>query len=76
MALKIKLVRFGRIKKPTYRIVVAEQRSKVTGKIIESLGFYNPENKKEKLSVNQELLKKWLVHGSQPTASVRKLLNL
>lgn len=74
--LKIKLVRFGRKKNPTYRIAVAEERSKATGKVIESLGFYNPSVKPPKLSVKNELLKKWLGKGTQPTPSVRKLLNL
>lgn len=74
--LKIKLVRFGRKKRPTYRIAVAEERSKVTGKVIEALGFYNPNIKPPKLSVKEDLLKKWLSRGTQPTESVRKLLNL
>ena len=53
---------------------MAEKRSKLTGKVIARLGYYDPEIKK--ISVNTDDLKKWLAVGSQPTASVRKLLKL
>lgn len=76
MALKIKLVRFGRKKRPSYRIVVAEERSKVTGNIVAALGYYNPGMKPPKIEVDREALNKWITAGSQPTESVRKLLNL
>ena len=76
MATKIKLVRHGRKKRPSYRIVVAEERSKVTGMVIDTLGYYDPQVTPPKISVNRQLLKKWLSNGSQPTESVRKLLKL
>jgi len=76
MALKIKLIRIGRNKSQAFRIAVARERSKLTGRIIENLGFYNPNKKKPVISVNQELLSKWLKKGSTPTESVRKLLKL
>ena len=48
MPLKIKLKPMGRIDKKFYRIVVAEERSKRDGKVIDTLGFINPEGKKVK----------------------------
>lgn len=74
--IKIKLVRFGRKKKPSFRIVVAEERSKVTGRIIEYIGYYNPQEVPPKIKIKEEALKKWLSLGTQPTPSVRKLLKL
>jgi len=74
--LKIKLVRSGRKKSPSYRIVIAPLRSKITGKIVTSLGYYNPQDTPPKLSVDRATLNKWLRVGTQPTESVRKLLKL
>ena len=76
MSLKIKLVRVGRKKRPFYRIVVAEERSKVTGKVVDTLGYYDPQINPPKIQINQEQLNKWLNHGSRPTAAVKKLLNI
>jgi small subunit ribosomal protein S16 len=71
--LKIKLFQRGKKKQRTYRIVVAEARSKRDGKFVDNLGWWNP--KEEKLSIDKEKVKKWIVKGAQPTEAVRKLLN-
>ncbi|OGG03352.1 30S ribosomal protein S16 [Candidatus Gottesmanbacteria bacterium RBG_16_37_8] len=76
MATVIKLVRHGRKKRPSYRIVVAEKRSKVTGAVKGTIGFYDPSVNPPKIEVNQNELKKWLSVGSKPTDSVKKLLKL
>ena len=76
MAVKIKLIRFGRKKRPTYRIVVAEAKSKATGKTIDTIGFYNPLTEPNRLKDDKEKLEKWLSYGVQPTDAVRKLLKL
>ncbi|OGG16757.1 30S ribosomal protein S16 [Candidatus Gottesmanbacteria bacterium RIFCSPHIGHO2_02_FULL_39_14] len=75
MALAIKLVKHGRKKRVSYRIVVAEKRSKITGSVVARLGFYDP-NGKPNIVVNKEELNKWLSRGVHPTNSVKKLLNL
>ncbi len=71
--LKIKLFQRGKKHQRTYRIVVAEARSKRDGKFVADLGFYNPQAKE--LKVNQEQLKKWRQQGAQLSDGVRKLLS-
>ena len=72
MAVKIRLARGGKKKQPFYRIVAADSRAKRDGRFLEKLGFYNPMNKD--LSLNQELVTKWLGVGAIPTEKVARLI--
>jgi len=72
--LKIKLARTGTKNHPSYRIVVARDRSKLTGSPVETLGYYKPEEKR--LQFEKALVDKWLSKGVTPTDSVKKLLKL
>ncbi len=74
MAVKIRLRRMGQKKAPFYRIVVSDARSPRDGKFIEEIGTYNPNTEPSEFKVNEELAKKWLGNGAQPTAVVAKLL--
>lgn len=76
MAVKIKLSRMGRKKLPSYRIVVAQERSKINGRVIDTLGFYDPVSVPPKIKVNDSSLQKWLKFGVQPTNAVKKLLKI
>ncbi len=71
--IKIKLLPRGKKHQITYRIVVAEDRSKFDGKFIDDLGFYTPQTKT--LSIDQEKLSQWQKNGAQITEGVDKLLN-
>jgi ribosomal protein S16 len=71
--IKIKLSPRGKKHQITYRIVIAEARSKFDGKIIDDLGFYTPQTKT--LSLNKEKLADWQKKGAQLTLGVDKLLN-
>ena len=70
MAVKMRLKRMGQKKAPFYRIVVADSRSPRDGRFIEEIGYYDP------TKVNEELAKKWLSTGAQPTDTVAKLLKI
>ncbi|BCX16233.1 MAG: 30S ribosomal protein S16 [Candidatus Parcubacteria bacterium] len=70
--LKIKLRPVGKKKQISFRVVVAEARSKLQGKFIDDLGWYNPHI--DKFSLNQEKVKKWLSQGAQPTETVHNIL--
>lgn len=74
MAVKMRLKRMGAKKAPFYRIVVADSRSPRDGKFIEELGTYNPTVEPSEIKINEELAKKWLATGAQPTETVGKLL--
>mgnify|MGYP002801893591 CR=1 FL=1 len=73
MAVKIRLRRMGQKKAPFYRIVVADSRSPRDGKCIEEIGTYNPNTDPSEFKINEELAKKWLANGAQPTEVVGKL---
>lgn len=73
MAVKIRLRRMGQKKSAFYRIVVADSRSPRDGRCIEEIGTYDPNTEPSTISVNEELAKKWLATGAQPTEVVAKL---
>jgi small subunit ribosomal protein S16 len=74
MTVKIRLKRTGMKKAPSYRIVVADSRSPRDGRIIESIGWYNPRVEPSAVSINEEKALNWLKNGAQPTESVTILL--
>jgi len=75
MAVKLRLKRMGSKQKPFYRIVAADSRSPRDGRFIESVGTYNPIVKENNVTVNEELVIKWLNIGAQPTDTVKSLLS-
>lgn len=75
MAVKLRLKRMGKKGKPFYRIVAADSRSPRDGRIIESIGTYNPTTNPAEIKVNGELAMKWLKNGAQPSDTVRNILS-
>lgn len=74
MAVKIRLTRMGQKKKPFYRIVVADSRSPRDGRIIDTVGHYNPVSEPKEIKLDEEKITKWLGNGAKPTDIVNKLL--
>ena len=60
-------------KAPFYRIEVADSRSPRVVTCIEEIGTYNPNTDPSEFKINEELAKKWLANGAQPTEVVGKL---
>lgn len=75
MAVKIRLKRLGSKKRPFYRIVVADSRKAATKKDIEVVGHYNPIAQPKEISLDEELVMKWLHNGAKPSNTVRKILS-
>ena len=75
MAVKLRLKRMGSKQKPFYRIVAADSRSPRDGRFIETVGTYNPIVKENNVTVNEELVAKWIKNGAQPTDTVKSLLS-
>ena len=73
MAVKIRLRRMGKKKAHFYRIVVADSRSPRDGRFIEEIGTYDPTRDPSEYHVNEELAKKWLANGAQPTETVSRI---
>ena len=76
MAVKIRLRRMGQKKAPFYRIIVADSRSPRDGRFIEEIGTYDPNQNPSAIKVNEELAKKWLTNGAQPTDVVAKIFKV
>ncbi len=74
MPVRIRLMRFGRRKRPFYRVVAADSRAPRDGKFIEILGYYDPLKEPYEFKVDTDKVKKWLERGAEPTETVRALL--
>jgi small subunit ribosomal protein S16 len=74
MAIRIRLTRRGRKKKPFYRVVAANSEAKRDGKFLEILGTYDPLKDPVEFKVDSTKLDKWLNLGAKPTDTVRSLL--
>lgn len=76
MAVKIKLMRLGKMRAPYYRIVVADARTKREGRVIETIGKYHPKEDPSFIEVNGDRAAYWLGVGAQPTEPVAAILKV
>jgi len=76
VAVKLRLMRMGKKKQPTYRVVVADSRKARNGRIIEAVGFYDPRRDPSVIEIDNEKAIGWLRNGAQPTERVEKLLKI
>ncbi|HLR97133.1 MAG TPA: 30S ribosomal protein S16 [Jiangellaceae bacterium] len=74
VAVKIKLKRFGKVREPHYRVIVADSRNKRDGRAIEELGAYHPKHEPSHITLNSERVQYWLGVGAQPTEPARAIL--
>jgi small subunit ribosomal protein S16 len=76
VAVKLRLMRMGKKKQPTYRVVAADSRSPRDGRFIEIVGSYDPRQEPSAIRIDDERALKWLRNGAQPTETVEKLLKV
>ena len=76
MAVKLRLMRMGKTKQPTYRVVAADSRSPRDGRFIEILGTYQPRSEPSVVTIDNGKAVQWLAKGAQPTEVVQKLLRI
>jgi small subunit ribosomal protein S16 len=74
VAVKIRLLRMGKIRNPQYRIVVADARTKRDGRAIEYIGIYQPKEHPSIIQVKSDRAQYWLSVGAQPSEAVQRLL--
>lgn len=75
MAVKLRLRRMGRSKRPQYAVVAADGRSPRNGRFIEDLGRYEPLQEPASVSLKTDRVLYWLEQGAQPSETVRSLLS-
>lgn len=73
---KLRLMRMGKTKQPTYRVVAADARSPRNGRFIEIVGHYNPRTEPSEITIDNDKAVAWLQKGAQPTEVVEKLLKI
>ncbi len=73
MAVKLRLTRMGKKKRPFYRIVAVDSRTQRDGRFLENLGFYNPMTDPPEIRVDAERALHWLQQGAIPTDTVRSI---
>jgi small subunit ribosomal protein S16 len=76
VAVKLRLMRMGKKKQPTYRVVAADSRSPRDGRFIEIVGVYDPRPDPSAIRIDNDKAVDWLRKGAQPTEPVRKLLEI
>jgi small subunit ribosomal protein S16 len=76
MSVKLRLMRTGKTKQPTYRVVATDSRSPRDGRFIEILGHYNPRTEPSEIVIDNSRAVAWLKEGAQPTDRVKKLLEI
>ncbi len=74
MAIRIRLARGGRKKRPFYRVVATNSTSPRDGRFLEILGTYDPLKDPIEFKINKEKLDKWLSRGAEPSSTVKSLL--
>ncbi len=74
MAVVLRLARLGKHKSPAYRIVATDKQNKRDGRFLEVVGTYNPLFNPARVTVKEDLIKKWLGVGAKPTEVVRSLI--
>jgi len=74
MSVRMRLRRTGKRKQPSFRVVVADQRSPRDGRFVEELGVYNPLTNPSEIRIDESKALAWLAKGAQPSASVVALL--
>ncbi len=76
MAVKIRLMRVGKKKQPTYRVVVTDARSPRDGRFIEILGQYEPRREPSLINIDADSALAWIEKGAQPTEQASKILGI
>jgi len=70
----IRLARFGKKKRPFYRVIVTEKPRPRNGRFVEIIGTYDPLKKPATIELDRERAKYWISKGAQPSDTVRSFL--
>lgn len=74
MAARMRLARLGAKKRPFYRVVVIDQRSRRNGRVADQVGTYNPIPNPAVIELDEAKVLRWLSVGVSPSETVVGLL--
>ncbi len=75
MAVRIRLQRHGKKRRPFYRLVAVDSRSQRDGRFIERIGHYDPMTDPANIVIDAEKALKWLRTGAQPSDTAKDLMS-
>jgi small subunit ribosomal protein S16 len=75
MAVRIRLTRYGKRNRPSFRIAVFDSRTRRDGRYLENLGLYDPIAKDDakKVTIDAGRLQHWVAQGALPTPKLGKI---
>ncbi len=73
--IKLRLIRFGARKKPSYRIVAIDSRRARQSRTLDTLGYYNPRTEPLEFKIDLNKVDYWLKKGAQPSETVNSLID-
>ena len=73
--IKLRLMRFKKKKKPTYRIVAIDSTRARQSKTLDTLGYYNPRTEPLEFKLDLNRVNYWLSHGAKPSETVNSLID-
>ena len=76
MAVKMRLSRIGKKKRPFYRIVICDSRAPRDGRHVDLVGTYDPLQEPSGIKLDPDKVRLWLSKGVQPTVTVKRLLKI
>ena len=71
---KIRLTRMGTHKRPFYRMIVTDSRTRRDGPFIEILGTYDPLKEPSEIKIDLDKARHWMEHGAQPSDTAKRLM--
>jgi small subunit ribosomal protein S16 len=74
VAVVLRLARLGKHKSPVYRIVAADKQAKRDGRFLQVVGTYNTLNNPARITIKEDVVKKWMEQGAKPTDVVRSII--
>ncbi len=74
MAVRLRLTRVGRKKRPYYRVVAADSAMPRDGRFLEILGTYDPIPNPSVFQFKEERVLHWLKNGALPSETVSRLM--
>ena len=75
MSITVRLAKFGKKHQPTYKVVVANTRTKRDGRFLDVLGHFNPLVSPPIIKVDTDKYQEWVEKGALTTQAVKDLIN-
>lgn len=74
MPVRIRLARIGRRNLARFRIVAADSRMQRDGRLLDTIGTYNPQSNPRKFTIDAVKMAYWLKQGAQPSETIASML--